>query len=680
MDKNSAEWQAEVDYLEKTKHVIGQKIDKLNFDITRSKETVEDLRQYYIDGTQVFGDFDDAEKVTVNQIINENIELANNNIDKLVSLERNRMRPYFGRVDFVTPKDNIRAYIGLTGIEDGNNYYVIDWRAPIAELFYEAGKGTASVSLPEGKVTGEVTLKRQYDIASGELLDAFDVDADIFDEYLQKVLSKVNAEHLHNIAGTIQKEQNEIIRDLHDDLVVVQGYSGSGKTTVALHRIAYALYRLRDLKSANILLFTLNEAFLSHIEGVLPELGEQNTRSATLAKFASRLLKVTREFEENDEFLTRYVASNEDERKEIQSKLDLKVKDKIKNFAKKFTKTRVAKSGFRVESKGFTAEMLTSLYNSLDEYNLFARLNKIAELIVKKLKMERFAQVKRIVLHKIYECFDTPTTLEGLYDIFCQGEGYSQPNRESKVRVEDALLMCLLKEATSEMVIKMDIRHIVIDEAQEYPLLFIDMLLRLFPRAQFSIFGDKYQRTNPTGIDDLSEIIALDAIFGTSKLFTLDNTYRSSEEIVEYCSKLIGNPRHNVFRYSNGEPVEESLIAGDMQGIASQVVFILEKALHSHGSIGIITGDSDIAKELYNILAPICPHRLSLVETADSSALENIQIVPVGMCKGLEYNTVIVLDKGGLFDSFLGENLRYIACTRAINKLYVLKEANSNEV
>ena len=183
MDKNSTEWNEEVLYLDKTKKVIDKKIEKLNFDIAQSKQTVEELRQYYVDGTQIFGDLDNAEMVSVNQVINENIDLANNNIDKANLLIRNRQRPYFGRVDFTTDKkDEIKAYIGLTGVEENNNYYVIDWRAPIAELFYEHGLGKAKYTIPDGTVSGNITLKRQYDINNGELLDCFDIDANLFDK------------------------------------------------------------------------------------------------------------------------------------------------------------------------------------------------------------------------------------------------------------------------------------------------------------------------------------------------------------------------------------------------------------------------------------------------------------------------------------------------------------------
>ena len=671
MDKFSKDWEEEVGYLEGTKKVIDKKLNKLNTDIQASKKTVEELRQYYVDGTQIFGELDDAEKVSVNQVINENIELANNNIDKANALLKNKNRPYFGRVDFLSDKkDYIKAYIGLTSIEDNNDYYVIDWRAPVAELFYEHGLGNGAFSTPDGKVNGEVRLKRQYDILNGQLLDAFDVDGQMFQEYLQKVLAKVNSEKLHNIAGTIQKEQNEIIRNLKDDLIVVQGYSGSGKTTVALHRIAYALYRLKDLKSANILLFTLNEAFISHIEGILPELGEQNTRSATLAKFTSRLLKIYKEFEENDEFLTRFLNSDKIEQEQIKSKLDLSIKDSIKSWVQNCTNSCQAKVGFKVENKAITADNLNKMFASLD-LPLFSRLNAIANAISKKLNVYKFAFARKMILEKVYECFNTPISIESLYNLFCSQSGLKYDSQSSKVYQDDAILMCLLKEQVSSLEIKMDIKHIVIDEVQEYPLIFIDFLLRLFPLAQFSMFGDKYQLTNPVGIDNLQKIIDLKAIFGTSKLYSLDNTYRSSEEIVEFASKLIGNPRHNVFRYSNNEPVEQMPLGQNLVQIVSQIAFILEKIINN-GSIGIITGSSQTASAYFNELNKICPHKLSFISSADSVASEQIQILSVGLCKGLEFNTVIVVDDGGLFDSILGGNLRYIASTRAINKLFLL--------
>ena len=303
---------------------------------------------------------------------------------------------------------------------------------------------------------------------------------------------------------------------------------------------------------------------------------------------------------------------------------------------------------------------------------IFAKLNLIALAIAKKLKVDRFDFAKRMIREKVYECFDVPNNLIDLYKRMCKDFGV-ECKIDGNLYMEDAVLLCILRECVSEMAIKMDIRHIVIDEVQEYPILFIDFLLRNFGRAQFSMFGDKYQRTNPVGIDDLEQIVKLNAIWGDSKLYTLDNTYRSSEEIVEYSSKIIGSPRHNVFRYSNGQAVEEVLMGDDVCQVVSQVAMILEKIIGNKGTIGIIVGDDEFGQEFYNELSKICPHRVSFIKNAEDEACGQVQILPVILSKGLEFDTVIVIENGGLFNSELGTNLRYIACTRAINKLYVLK-------
>ena len=321
--KDNKVWQAENAHLQDTISIIDEQIKHLNGDVEQTKQFVQELRDYYVRGTQIFGDIDPQERVSINERIDNLVDIGNQSIDKIESLKRNRARPYFGRVRF-EGREVDDFYIGLMGIEQNNHYYVYDWRAPICELFYDYGLGKAKYKSPNGEIAGEITLKRQYEIEDGKLINMYDKDLNLYDEYLQKVLGRISTDRLHNIASTIQSEQNAIIRDLKHDLVIVQGYAGSGKTTVALHRIAYALYRLKDLSSANILIFTLNEAFMSHIEGVLPELGEQNTRSATLAKFAGRLLKLPRHFEESDMFLARFLGLNKAEQDKIAAKLDKK--------------------------------------------------------------------------------------------------------------------------------------------------------------------------------------------------------------------------------------------------------------------------------------------------------------------------------------------------------------------
>ena len=669
--KDSKEWNIEVAHLNETIEVIDSEINRLGGDVEETKNFVKELREYYIHGTQIFGDIDPQERVSINERIDNLVDIGNQNIDKIERLKRNRLKPYFGRVRF-EGRDVDDFYIGLMGIEKNNRYYVYDWRAPICELFYDCGLGKASFRSPEGVVQGEITLKRQYEIENGKLIDMYDKDLNLYDEYLQKVLGHISTDRLHNIASTIQSEQNAIIRDLMHDLVIVQGYAGSGKTTVALHRIAYALYRIKDLNSANFLIFTLNEAFMSHIEGVLPELGEQNTRSATLARFAGRLLKLPKHFEESDMFLTRYLGLNEAEREVVDKKLDLSIKEKVAEFVKNLVDNTAATKGFRVQGEPFSAALLNRLFNhDFCDLPYLNRLGKIAKYIAKKIKRAHDNQALVVILKRVLDCFGAKTNIESIYTDFCESIGLPAPNLEV-VKIEDAILMCVLKYNLENMVVKMDIRHIIIDEAQEYPALFLDFILHLFPRAQFSIFGDKYQQTNPLGIGDLNRILDLHAYFGEGVVYSLDNTYRSSEEIVEYSSRIIGNPRHNAFRMLNNSPVVEKQIAGDNKMMASQILSILESELASSGTIGVITGDVESAREIVaeikNVTDKVC-----LIDSARTEAFEQIQVMPVLLSKGLEFNTVIVVNNGGLYSSPLGKNLEFIACTRAINKLYVLK-------
>ncbi len=674
MAQKDIEWQNEVNHLENTLQSIDASIEKLDRDVGELKNVVAELREYYIRGTQIFGDIDPQERVSINERIDNYIEIGNQHIDQIERLKKNRARPYFGRVRFESKIDPADFYVGLMGIEKNGEYYVYDWRAPICELFYDFGLGKAHYKSPNGDITGEITLKRQYEIENGKLIDFFDKDLNLYDEYLQKVLSKISTDKLHNIASTIQMEQNEIIRDLKNDVVIVQGYAGSGKTTVALHRIAYSLYRLKDLKSANILIFTLNDAFMSHIEGVLPELGEQNTRSATLARFAGRLLKFPKHFEESDMFMTRYLGLNDLAKAEILAKLDFSIKEKMAQFVQNLVENTHATKGFKVREVPFTAKLLERLFTrDFSDTPYLDRFNQISKYVLEKIKAKDdelvFAQVKSHVA----KCFDADINLESLYTKFCVYAGFSEPDL-SIIKMEDAILLCLLKQKLEDMIIKMDIRHIVIDEAQEYPALFIDFLMKVFPRAQFSIFGDKYQQTNPLGVGDLQKIVDMHSHYGDYKLYTLDNSYRSSEEIVEYSSRLIGNPRHNAFRLLNGNKVDERELADTNKMVASQILSILESEIQNGGTIGVIVGDVESAREIESEIKKVAPSKVCLVDSARSDAFAQVQVLPVILSKGLEFNTVIVVDNGGLFDSKLGQNLRFIACTRAVNKLYVLRK------
>lgn len=670
--KNPSFWEEEKTYLAETLTVLNTKIERMLSEIDSQRQNVLDLKSHYHHNLR---DFDMVEYVDNYSKLDDLIDLANAQISHVRRLQQIKDKPYFGRIDFRVKKDSdeMQLYIGLESIDHAGKLYVIDWRAPVSELFYEAGKGEASYQAPDGKIEGEVLLKRQYDIEQGKLLNVYDIDLNIFDEFLQQLLAKTSGEQLHNIASTIQKEQNSIIRNLKDNVIVVQGYAGCGKTTIALHRVAYALYRLKNLTSANILLFSPNEAFLSHIQNVLPELGENNTRNATFPKFVRRFLKTEQLVESSDEFISRFMFLSAEEQEKVLEKLKFSNREKLQNWLRQVQHELAFTEGFEIEEREFNVGYLNELLANFKEAKFRERVRMVTEAVCNQFGVERPHYVEE-VMEQIESKLNFPIKLSKLYNRFLTDSGFTSIELDSKINFEDAILMCVLKELSQELMLKMDVKHIVLDEAQDYPLLFIEFLMRVFKHANFSVFGDIFQKTMPGELHSLADICEFKFLRERPTFIELDKTYRSSEEIVEYASALIGSPRHNAFRLKNGHPVLEIPIAKDSKDVAGQVLELIRPQLAEKGSIGVISGDTETASVLFNGLKKELGEQVSFVKNATASATAKVQIIPVALCKGLEFGSVIVVKRGKLFQAQLKTNFEYIACTRAINKLAVLKE------
>lgn len=668
MDKNSKDWQDEKNYLNRTQKAIDTKVSNILQRINSRRDIVEELKTQYFHEKYTH-EMDKGDDASLFGRIDDFMLFANEQIDLATMLEKRKAQPYFGRIDFLQKSETMPIYIGLSTIDDDKNYYVFDWRAPVGELFYNFGKGPAHYDTPQGEVNGEITLKRQYEITNGELCEVYDVDQNIFDEYLQKILSHINTQQLHNIASTIQAEQNEIIRDIMHDIVVVQGCVGSGKTTVALHRIAYMLYKLPNLKSDNILIFSPNELFFSHISGVLPELGEQNTRTAVFAYFVQRLLKLTTRVENMDEFVVRFNNADNVVKQQILAKLDVCMHQKICDWAKQYTNNLNFTKGFKLRKRIFSTEMLNKfLHEDTQELRLLDKIDALHAKIMQQCKLdEKFSDKLRDELVGRLSATIEP---EAMFNQFLSEQNLHVCNFDTVINCEDAVLLCLFFEAIKELNVNMDIKQVVFDEAQEYPMLFIDFVMRMFPHAQFSFYGDEAQCTTAGAVKSLTDILGLDAGYRSAKFYTLNHTYRSSEEIVEYANKLVGRDLHNAFRLKYGQPVEEILGFN----VTSQIEPILNKIVAQNRSIGIICGSNKQALDIFEHLSPQHKACADVIINAKSTSQKQIQILPVTMSKGLEFDTVVVLPNDGVFKQEFGKQQNYIACTRAINKLYVLKE------
>lgn len=668
---SDAEFNKEKEYLAETIGAIDSKIYALNESIEKQKEWALELKKQYIRDLREYDQYEFADNYNK---LNEILDFTDEKVAEVNRLRDIREKPYFGRIDFVADGDDeaLKLYIGLMSISTNSNLYVVDWRAPVSELFYESGKGRASYEAPDGRISGEITLKRQYEIEKSELKDFYDVDINLFDEYLREVLSKTKGEKLENIASTIQKEQNEIIRNLKDDILVVQGYAGCGKTTIALHHIAYALYRLKDLKSANVLFFSPNEAFLTYIGKVLPDLGEENTRSATFPKFIRRMLKTSKPVESTDEFVMRYNFLSAKYQKAIEQKLDYSMRDKMKDWLEKFGGTLRFVCDITIDDKTYEKDKLNlMLTEDLKHAKYREKVYAIATYIYKDVKTEDVGK-KEYILNEISESVNQPITLFALYNKMMADFGYSAMDVDEPLYFEDAVLLCTLKELSQNIVTRVDLKHIVIDEAQDYPLLFFDFLIRIYNHSNFCIVGDINQKTVPGGLNGLEDIGKLEQTKNRFSFVSLDKTYRSSEEIVEYSSRLIGNPRHNAFRLKYGQPVEEIVMTKDY---IAQIENILNKVDYKHKPVGIITGDTSVATEIFEKLSQTkSVNEISFVKNAYSVAGANIEICPITLCKGLEFDTVVLVEKGKLFEHSGKNKFLYVGATRAINKLFVLKK------
>lgn len=669
-------WNEEENYLNSTIAAIDGRIDGLKQNVQKQKDWALTLKRQYIHDLR---EFDEAEFVDNYSKLNELLDFTDEQVGLIKRLQEIRNKPYFGRIDFKVDGDDdaMKLYIGLTSIDYNNRLYVIDWRAPAGELFYESGKGRASYDAPDGKICGEITLKRQYDIENAKLINAYDVDVNIFDDFLQNILARSKGEMLQNIVSTIQKEQNEIIRDLKNDILVVQGYAGCGKTTIALHRVAYALYRLPNLSSANVLIFSPNDAFLTYISKVLPELGEDNTRTATFPKFVRRFLKTTQPVESSDEFVVRYAGLDEKQKQQINKKLSLDMKNQMKDWLDNLSKNLQFSENFIIESESFDKDNLNKLLKEDYKHAKYKeKIYLVCDYLCNKTQIEGIEK-RDIMFEQISAKLNQPVQLYPLYSKFLSDFGFEEINIDEKLHFDDAVLMCVLKEFCQNIVLKMDVKHVVLDEAQDYPLVFLEFLLKIFKHSTFSIFGDINQKTVPGELNSLEDICCLDVAKNRNKFVILDKTYRSSEEIVEYSSNLIGNPRHNAFRLKFGQPVQEILEAEDIKQISQQVLTLLEKIVSSKRTIGVITGDAASASGIFEEIKKVVPEtKLSFVKNAFVSAGTQIQVMPVSLCKGLEFDTVIVVEKGQLFEVENKNKFLYIATTRAINKLIVLKNKN----
>lgn len=673
MGINDFERKNEEKYLDSTIKTIRNKVSSMGSDLIQSNEKATEFKKYMWDNQS---DLDPTEMKSLMVSSNQeayNLQMKAEYFKVLFKIQNN---PYFGSIVFhdnLGNKENI--YIGITHLENDSDIQLIyDWRSPICSLFYDYELGKCSYESPGGILTGELLRKRQYNISNAKLNAIFDTSVNIDDEVLQNVLSQESSDKMKNIVNTIQQEQNRIIRNIEDRNLFVQGIAGSGKTSVALHRIAFLLYKIKNLKSDNILIFSPNQIFTEYISNVLPELGENNTLQTTFNDFLNKKIKEFKNVESFVDFIARYY-KYEEPNKEL---VKYKQSDEIINDLNEYLELLVKNTKFKHDiclDKVYdysSNELNNLLHYKYNRYPLFERLDEIAT----KLSYDNNRGKKNKVLSYTKVLKDNLNLPKDYKKIFCEffKSKYSKVNMNDKelkefnlskcIKYEDALIFLYIKGYLEGFPYDNTMQQIVVDEAQDYSKLQYLLLTKIFKKASYTILGDINQTINPYYKYDSME--TLKSIFeGKSKYLELTKTYRSSEEIIEYTNKILDLKYISAIRKENNKPV----ILRKEENLKEQLLKDIEYLNSFYKSIAIITKDDVEASKIYNLLNKNI--NIKLVNNNTNEFKKELIIIPSYIAKGLEFDSVIVYNELGNNYTDDEKHLCYVACTRAQHEMIV---------
>ncbi len=659
--------------------------------------------------------------------------------------------PYFGRIDFTEEKETEteKVYLGITSLRDSDdNFLIYDWRAPISSLYYDYPPGPVQYETPGGTVKGVMELKRQYVIRDGKMESVFDTGVTIGDELLQTVLGQQANVQMKNIVSTIQKEQNRIIRNERKQLLIVQGAAGSGKTSAALQRIAYLLYRYRDhLQAEHILLFSPNPLFSSYISTVLPQLGEENMKQMTFQELLDSWIGqgwrlIEDPFEQMEYVLTaenrpgyslrltgiQFKASlgfmeimeeyldylgkegmifknlslrgeiiiSAESIKEQFYALDhtLPLADRIQQLARELLwqleeleQTEQKKPWVEEEIELLDHEAFHQVYRKLQREKRFSEetfddfereRQLLAEMVVRKAFRSLHKQIKRchfIDLPAIYkQLFAEPNRfshekLPSQWREMCEQtmEGLSR----GELSWEDAAPYLYLKEQLEGLRTNYGVRHVFIDEAQDYSPFQLAVIRRFFPRCRMTVLGDWNQAIFAHAFDNQDGLVTLSSFYSKeqTEYLSLSRSYRSTEPIVKFTRELIGEGEKIIpFHRSGNKPLIQSLATERELGevIAKRIPFLQKEG---YGTIAVICKTLQESMDAYSVLKEKV-NNLRLIGKETVSFEKGVVVIPAYLAKGVEFDAVIIYNASEeVYGREIERKLFYTACTRAMHHL-----------
>ena len=642
------------------------------------KDHVDTLAEYkdYIWSNK---DIDPHEIRSMRESILNHFALGESVINKHKRLTKILAIPYFGRIDFLEKKENSKVmpiYIGIHTFYDPESRATLihDWRAPVSSMFYDHELGEAGYRSPSGEIKGVISLKRQYRIRGGKMEFMIESALTVHDDILQKELSSNADDKMKNIVATIQREQNQIIRNEDIRTLIIQGVAGSGKTSIALHRIAYLLYTFRDsISSKDILIISPNKVFSDYISNVLPELGEETVPETSMEQILSGVL------EHKYKYQTYFGLVNELLEKPSSSLIDRIAYKASFGFISELDKfiLHIENTYFKAADVKLTkyitipAPFIEEQYLRFNRYPIRRRFDAMADYMLDMLKIQYTFTVtttgRNLLKKEIRLMFAGNNDIQVYKDFFkwTNNPGMFKMRKGHTLEYSDLAPLAYLHlalEGNGNQPFR--VKHLLIDEMQDYSPIQYKVIQKLFP-CRKTVLGDAGQSVNPYGSSTAETI---QKSLTASEIMKLCKSYRSTFEITDFAQKIHPNAElEPVARH--GEKPQILQFGSAVEELSGIMGLICTYRKSGYKSLGIICKTEQQARKMADMLKSYA-NDISFLSSQSSAFVQGIVITSAHMAKGLEFDEVIIpqTDERN-YRSEIDKSMLYVAVTRAMHRL-----------